>query len=90
MGKKNDLRKAFAENGPGFDEMEKTRRDDKSGNKDTNKKTSNDNISAIGKRATFYIRPKLLVELKVLSARTGTKQSELVNDAIRDLLEKCK
>lgn len=65
----------------------------KSVSKHTDIQVSKDkNISGkegLGKRATFYIKPSLLRELKILAVDTPDKNiSELVNEAIEDLIKK--
>lgn len=46
-------------------------------------------ISEIGERATFYIKPALLKEIKIISIESEKKNvSEMVNEAIEDLIDK--
>ena len=46
-------------------------------------------ISEIGERATFYIKPALLTEIKIISIKSERKNvSELVNEALEDLVDK--
>lgn len=57
--------------------------------KHTDIQTKEGKISEVGERATFYIKPDLLTEIKIISIRSEKKNvSELVNEAIEDLIGK--
>jgi len=57
--------------------------------KHTDIQTREGKISEVGERATFYVKPDLLTEIRVLSIRTKEKNlSELVNEAIEDIINK--
>ncbi len=57
--------------------------------KHTGIQTKEGKISEVGERATFYIKPDLLTEVKIISIRSERKNvSELVNEAIEDLIDK--
>jgi len=59
--------------------------------KHTDIQTKEGKISEVGERATFYIKPDLLTEVKIISIRTKKKNlSELVNEALEDLIKKYK
>jgi len=57
--------------------------------KHTDIQTKEGKISEVGERATFYIKPDILTEIKIISIRIKSKNlSELVNEAIEDLINK--
>ena len=57
--------------------------------KHTNIQTKEGKISEVGERTTFYVKPDLLTEIKIISIRSDKKNvSELVNEAIEDLISK--
>ena len=57
--------------------------------KHTNTQTQGGKISEVGERTTFYIKPDLLTEIKIISIKSEKKNvSELVNEAIEDLIDK--
>jgi len=59
--------------------------------KHTSIQTKKGRISEVGERATFYVRPELLTEIKILSIKTREKNiSELVNEALKDIIKKYK
>ena len=59
--------------------------------KHTDIQTKEGKISEVGERATFYVKPDLLTEIKIISIRMNEKNvSELVNEAIEDLIDKYK
>jgi len=59
--------------------------------KHTDIQTKEGKISEVGERATFYIKPDILTEVKIISIRTKKKNlSELVNEALEDLIKKYK
>jgi len=63
----------------------------KSTYKHTNIQTKEGRISEVGERATFYVRPELLTEIRILSIKTKEKNlSELVNEALEDIIKKYK
>ena len=57
--------------------------------KHTDIQTKEGKIREVGERATFYVKPDLLTEIKIISIKSEKKNvSELVNEALEDLIDK--